>query len=214
MAVDRDALVDVLLQRATVPASQPAGRSVFGYDPEIPPYPYDPARARALLAAAGHPDGFSFTLETAGVGAAALAVVQQVAADLKKIGVSMEIRLVPTPQFLKNVLQTGETADAFTFPWPSTPTLDVLRSLRVHSCLQPHAWYCDADATEAMAAAEAAFDQAKGLAMRQELGRRYHDQAPAIFLYEQASFAGLSRRVRGFEDAFGFVSYDKLDIKN
>jgi peptide/nickel transport system substrate-binding protein len=213
MAVNRAAIIDVLLQGATVPANQPAGRAVFGHNPDLPAYPYDPERARALLAAAGYPNGFAFTLETSGTGAAAIAVYQQVAADLRAIGVEMEIKLLPTPQFLRNTLQTGEYADAITFPWPSTPTLDILRPVRVHSCHQRHAWYCDQDIMPMLAAAERTFDPAEGLKLRRALAARYHAQAPAIFLYEQVSFAGLSKRLSGYEDAFGFVAYDKIDLR-
>ncbi len=214
MAVNREAIVEILLHGATVTADQPAGRYVLGHDPDVPPYPYDPAKARALLASAGHPDGFSFTVETAGVGAAASAVYQQVAADLKKIGVTMEIRTVPVPQFLRNVLQTGETADAITMPWITTPSLDVLPAVRVHSCLQRFAWYCDNDIAPLYTAAVSEFDDAKALVLRRQISQRYHDQAPALFLYEQVLFAGLSKRVSGFEDVYGFISYDKLDIKD
>ncbi len=214
MAVNRDAIVEILLHGATVTANQPAGRYVLGYDPGAPPYPYDPAKARALLASAGHPDGFRFTLETAGNGAAALSVYQQVAADLKKVGVTMEIRTVPVPQFFRDVLHTGDTADAITLSWISAPSLDVLPAIRVHSCLQQQPWYCDPDVTPLYTAAVSEFDDAKGLALRRQISLRYHDQAPALFLYEQVLFAGLSKRVSGFEDVYGFISYDKLDIRD
>jgi peptide/nickel transport system substrate-binding protein len=34
----------------------------FGYDPDLPPYPFDPLKTRALLHEAGYPDGLSITL--------------------------------------------------------------------------------------------------------------------------------------------------------
>ncbi|MDX2225033.1 MAG: ABC transporter substrate-binding protein, partial [Rhodospirillaceae bacterium] len=50
LAVDRRALVDGLLAGTTVPATQPATQGTFGHNPDLPPIPHDPARARALLA--------------------------------------------------------------------------------------------------------------------------------------------------------------------
>lgn len=60
--------------------------------PDLEPYPYDPERARALLAEAGYPDGFSTVLEhPVGRYMMDADVVQAIAADLAKIGVQVEL---------------------------------------------------------------------------------------------------------------------------
>ncbi|MDX2221657.1 MAG: hypothetical protein SFV21_02845, partial [Rhodospirillaceae bacterium] len=61
-------------------------------------------------------------------------------------------------------------------------------------------------------AALAEWDEAKALALRKELGRIYHDRAPAIFLYESALFAGLRKGFTGFEDVGGFVGFDTISF--
>ncbi|MDX2223930.1 MAG: ABC transporter substrate-binding protein, partial [Rhodospirillaceae bacterium] len=193
LAVNRQPIVDVLMLGSTVPANQPAAANVLGFDPTIPQYPYDPAEAKALLAEAGYPNGFSFVLETTGAGGSSLSVYQQVASDLAQVGVKMEIRALPGPQYLRNLFQTGEFADAITVPWLASPTADVMRPILIHSCRTRIPWYCDADLTPKIEAALAEWDEAKALALRKELGRIYHDRAPAIFLYESALFAGLRK---------------------
>lgn len=63
-AIDRQAIIDSVLQGQGVPADglYPPGLSAF--DPDSDPFPYDPEAARALLAEAGYPDGVEITLRT------------------------------------------------------------------------------------------------------------------------------------------------------
>jgi peptide/nickel transport system substrate-binding protein len=57
LALDRPALVGAALYGEGVPVGQMVGRNVFGFAPDILPPAADAAAARALLSAAGHPDG-------------------------------------------------------------------------------------------------------------------------------------------------------------
>jgi oligopeptide transport system substrate-binding protein len=56
-AIDREALVRDIHQNRYKPAQGILPPGTYGYDPEFRPFPYDPARARALLAKAGYPGG-------------------------------------------------------------------------------------------------------------------------------------------------------------
>jgi peptide/nickel transport system substrate-binding protein len=57
-AVDRQAIIDSLFGGRAQLATGLMTESNLGYDHSISPYPYDPDRARRLLAEAGYPDGF------------------------------------------------------------------------------------------------------------------------------------------------------------
>ncbi len=63
LAIDRRRLVDEALRGQGEPLGQMAGVNVFGYDPEILPPERDLDRARALLAAAGYPQGLDLEVE-------------------------------------------------------------------------------------------------------------------------------------------------------
>lgn len=62
LAMDRRALVDRALDGQAVPTVQMVPEQFGGFDPAIPLPAADPARARALLAEAGYPDGFGLTI--------------------------------------------------------------------------------------------------------------------------------------------------------
>jgi peptide/nickel transport system substrate-binding protein len=62
MMIDRQGLVERVLFGSGEAASQIVPEGVFGFDASIPVTPYDPAKAKELLAEAGYPDGFGITI--------------------------------------------------------------------------------------------------------------------------------------------------------
>jgi peptide/nickel transport system substrate-binding protein len=86
--------------------------------------PYDPAKARALLAEAGYPQGFSVTLDCVNVPWRE-AVCQAITAMLTQAGVRATLRSSPTNQFFPKL--TGATASFMEFGW--SPATDAWASL-------------------------------------------------------------------------------------
>lgn len=64
LAIDREAIVNYLLDGAGEPASQILPAMFEGSNPALKPEKPDRARAKALLAEAGYPDGFRITLHS------------------------------------------------------------------------------------------------------------------------------------------------------
>ncbi|WP_237213378.1 ABC transporter substrate-binding protein [Falsiroseomonas oryziterrae] len=62
LAIDRGAITERLMEGSATPASQFLPSFVDGTSPNLRPPPHDLARARALLAEAGFPQGFRLTL--------------------------------------------------------------------------------------------------------------------------------------------------------
>jgi peptide/nickel transport system substrate-binding protein len=89
-AVNKDAIVQKLLRGFGHPLTQVLTPAIFGYNPAVKGYPYDPERAKALLREAGHPKGFSTELS----GYPALKeILEAVAGNLKEVGIDATIRI-------------------------------------------------------------------------------------------------------------------------
>lgn len=63
-AIDRQAIIKSILAGQANPIYGPLVNLEWGFSPDLKdPYPYDPARAKELLAQAGHPNGFETEFE-------------------------------------------------------------------------------------------------------------------------------------------------------
>jgi peptide/nickel transport system substrate-binding protein len=213
-AVDRKALVDGLLDGATIPATQAGPSMAYGFDPSIPPIPYDPGLAKKLLAEAGYPNGFKFAIQAViGAGPADGAVYQKIAQDFAAIGVTMEIRKFPVTELMRAAMEGDWNGDGFGLTYTTEPTIDVIRSLQSHSCLWARPWYCDQRIMPTVRKALTTFDEAEGLKARHEVMRFYRDQYVSLFLYELPRFAGLRPGVDGFQELHGFISFERISLK-
>ncbi|MEU2631730.1 ABC transporter substrate-binding protein [Kitasatospora sp. NPDC007106] len=94
-AIDREALVKTQLFGHGEVNYQPFPKGYVGHDPGSDDlYRYDPDKARALLAGAGHPDGVELTLTTS----AAQGLPEQLQAQLKAVGIRATIEVIPAAQ--------------------------------------------------------------------------------------------------------------------
>jgi peptide/nickel transport system substrate-binding protein len=67
-------------------------------DVSVKPYPFDPAAAKKLIAAAGYPNGFDLTL-TAALQAGTLA--EAIAGELRKVGIRAKVEPLPTGPYFQ-----------------------------------------------------------------------------------------------------------------
>jgi peptide/nickel transport system substrate-binding protein len=214
-AVDKQTIIDVLLGGVTKASGQPAPRGSLGHDPTIPPYPYDPAKAKALLKQAGYENGFAFTLETSvGVAMADAAVYQQIGLDLARVGITMNITPIPLTQFGRNYRSGDWKGEAFVVVYNADPTLDGLRSMRAHSCLYAPGWFCDPAIMPTIEAAFAAPDIETREKLTREIMRFYHEQAASLFLYEAARIMGVGPRLKSFDATSTRIRWDRVALKD
>jgi peptide/nickel transport system substrate-binding protein len=110
-AIDRDKLIETLLEGRASRLDGPLGPGQYGYDPDLSPqYSYNPEKAKELLAKAGYPDGVDVELDTP-VGRYTLdkQLTEAMAAMLTEVGIRTKLLTPEWPTLWANV-QKGKVA--------------------------------------------------------------------------------------------------------
>lgn len=107
MAIDRTQIIAAISNGAGTPIGSHYTPNDPGYIDLTGTYPYDPVKAKALLAEAGYPNGFTLTLK-APPPSYARRGSEIVAAMLAQIGVTVSIENVEFPQWLDRVFKNRD----------------------------------------------------------------------------------------------------------
>ncbi|MBC9207419.1 ABC transporter substrate-binding protein [Roseomonas aerophila] len=128
MAINRDGIVERVMDGSGTPAGQLVAPGVDGAAPDLRPLPYDPATARRLLAEAGYPEGFAITLHgSAGFVVNDDRVLQSVAQMLSRIGVLARVETFPANVLLPRA--GNREFSAFFSSWIASTAVNPLRAL-------------------------------------------------------------------------------------
>ena len=114
MAIDRETMVDGILEGAGIPAIGPLSPLVFGFSDDVDTLEYDPDGARELLAEAGYEDGFETTLWT-NDNARRMEIAEIVQNDLADIGIDVQIEVLEWGAYLDETAEGNH--DMFILGW-------------------------------------------------------------------------------------------------
>ncbi|TDT33294.1 ABC transporter substrate-binding protein [Naumannella halotolerans] len=118
-AIDRQGISDALLGEYGSPAQQTVVSSEPGYvDALADAYPYDPEKARELLAEAGYADGFTLPV-VASTSSTAATLSQVFAEQLAEVGITVELDSRPSADYFEGM--TGGTFPAAVIGYGSQP---------------------------------------------------------------------------------------------
>ena len=217
-AVDKQAIVDELLGGiGQVPNCQMVAPSGFGYDPDIPTIPYDPEKAKELLAEAGYPDGFKTGLMY-GTPNHPRVVAEAVAGYLADVGVQADVIPVETAVLLDLFFgrREGETrAPLFFANWQFVPAMDADQMMVWFQHPDPKIRRANVPAfDELYKMSTTEFDVDKRRELLQQAGRVLCDEVVSLWLFYPAHVYAHHPAVKGFEirpDSVTFV--DKIYVE-
>ncbi len=220
-AMDRTAIVKGALLGMGEPTFGPYKPGTWQYSGSLRPFPYDPGKARALLAEAGWHPGRDGVLEKDGVPFAFTLLVNQgnderikVAVILqqmfRRIGVSISIRTVEWAAFIKEFVNTKKF-DALILGWTISNDPD-LYEVWHSSAISGHGLnfisYSNPEADALLEKGRVTTDRAERKKIYDRFQEILHEDQPYLFLYVPYALPMVRARVRGIEPAPAGISYN------
>ncbi|MBI3706712.1 MAG: ABC transporter substrate-binding protein [Proteobacteria bacterium] len=204
-AVDRDAINKSLYQGLAELMSSPLPSAQWGFDESLKGYPYDPEKAKKLLAEAGYPNGFEVELlaysSARGYNPAGPEFAVAIQGYLQKVGVKTNIRKQEMGAFLAEVrsgkyqgmFMTGFSGDNgdpdnFLFNLFASPAMPVGDTSH----------YKNAEVDKLINDARHTADLAKRVAMYKKAQKIILDEAPWIFMNSTLQMRATRKEVKGF----------------
>ena len=115
LGISEDLILSRVMEGLALKATQAMPEGMGGFA-DVPPTPYDPKQAKALLAEAGYPEGFRATLNCPNdryVNDAA--ICQAIGAMLARIGVQIQVEAMPTNVYMPRL--TGLEFGLYLLAW-------------------------------------------------------------------------------------------------
>ena len=211
MAINKDRVCKIINNRA-VPANQPLPPAMPGYDKEYKGYAFDPAKAKALMAEAGFPDGFTTELYANNTDPNPR-IAQAIQRDLAEIGIKAEIKTLAQSTVIAAggeedqapMIWSGGMAWIADFPDPSNFYGPILGCGGAVKGGWNWAWYCN-DKLDALAAKADAMSDPAVKAEREDLWRsifvQLMDDAPWAPVFNEQRFTMRAARLGGPDEIF------------
>jgi peptide/nickel transport system substrate-binding protein len=197
-AIDVPAIVKAVLGGRAYELGEPVPANFFGYDAQLAPYTHDLAKAKALLAKAGYPDGkgLSLTLYAPqgrynGDKEVALAIGGQ----LQAVGVHVDVRTQEWGSYYAQTLKRA-LSPMYMLGWGNI-TYDAdntLSSQLVSDAVS--STYANPAVDKLVDAARYELDAAKRKALYAKALRIIHDDAPWLFLFQYEDLYATSKRLQ------------------
>ena len=218
-AIDQDGIIKNLLQGLGRKSQTIVPQGLAGSNPALP-YAYDPAKAKALLAAAGKGSGFDvdFLVSTGSCagGVPCQDLAAKIQSDLAKVGIRANIKQMVQAELLTTY--RAQKASLIQVSWsPDYPDADgngtPLADYNAKSLAWRNGWNNPAASKLAQAAA-VELDQTKRVALYKQLTELVAKEGPYAILYQPYKPVVISTDVQGFvRNANGDVQFEKISKK-
>jgi peptide/nickel transport system substrate-binding protein len=173
------------------------GNHIFGHNPDVEAYPYDPEQATTLLEEAGFDFATPLVLFTpSGRYAADRAIAEAIAGLLSEINVQFEVQPLEWGVWIQ--MYNENTLTPMTFIGIHTFYPDAFSLLNLHATGSIGGTYNNPEYDAVVNEAARTVDPDERLALYHQAIQTIHDNPAAIYLHQQEDLYAHNARVQGF----------------
>jgi len=207
LAIDKQSIVDNIYMGTAIKATNGMPPFMLGYNDDIVDYPYDPAKAKTLLAEAGYPDGFEVTLHVMPVSRPYMfdppKIGEAIQSYLAAVGIKVKFYQVDWGTYLQETEEgkhqmcllgwTGDNGDPDNF-------MNVLYGANVCSIgtAGNYSFYTNNTNQELLTAALATYDTEKRAAYYKKAQEMIHEDAGFVYLAHSTQNLVFRSNVKGY----------------
>jgi len=197
-ALDTEALVKGVYLGVGVPANGPISPSSWAYDETLKPIPRDLAKAKSLLAQAGHPDGITFTFEIVNT-PFGVQEAEVVKAQLAEAGITVNV--VPVDGARQLADGNAKTLESTTYNWSGRPDPDGNTYQFFHTTAGASlnwAGFSNPEVDKLLEQTRIVSDHAERKKLYTQIIQILRDEAPAVFVVHPVEPKALSPKLQGY----------------
>ncbi len=220
-AINRQEIIQGVLLGLGQEATGPYKPGTWFYNPDVPRFPYDPERARQLLAAAGwrpnaqgilEKDGrpFEFTILTNQGNTIREQAAQIIQRRLREVGVVVKIRTVEWAAFIAEFINKGRF-EAVLLGWTTgqdPDVYDIWHSSKTRPGELNFIHYRNPEVDRLLEEGRHTFDRERRKAAYFRLQEILAEDQPYTFLFVPDALPAIARRFRGVKPAAAGIDYN------
>ena len=198
-AIDRERIIRDIQRGYAKPTDTMLAEGHWARAEGLPSYPYDPNKAKQLLAKAGYPNGFSFVFKTS-TDAEANSRAQVIQQMLKQVGVNMQIQSNEMSSFFADIGKGNFQMYSLSRNGIADPDFYyiIFYSKNTPPDGQNRGYYSNPKVDQLVMQGRSTFDRAKRKPVYVEVQKTVQQDLPYISLYLQSNVAVMRSNIDGY----------------